>query len=191
MLAHIDWLEKTLEHLQQQIEALLAPRQEALELLMSIPGIQLLSALTILSEIGDEMSRFPSAKHLASWAGVCPGNKQSGGKRMSGKTTKGNPHLRAVLAEIVWVIAHMKDNYLSAQYHRLARRLGKAKAVTAVSHSVLVIIYHVLKDHKPYEDLGADYFDHLDTQRLANQSVKRLEALGFQVTLQPREEVPA
>ncbi len=101
---------------------------------------------------------------------------------MSGKTTKGNPHLRAVLAEVVWVIAHRKDNYLSAHSHRLARRLGKAKAVTAVSHSVLVIIYHVLKDKKAYEDLGADYFKHLDTERLAKQSIKRLEALGFHVT---------
>jgi transposase len=112
MLAHIDWLERTLEQLRHQIEELLAPRQKTLDLLMSIPGIQLLSALTILSEIGDDMSRFPSASHLASWAGVCPGNKQSAGKRLSGKTTEGNPHLRAVLAEIVWVIAHLKDNYL-------------------------------------------------------------------------------
>lgn len=87
------------------------------------------------------------------------------------------------------MITHLKDNYLSAQYHRFAKRLGKAKAVTAASHSVLVIIYHVLRDQKPYQDLGADYFDRLDTRRLANQSVKRLEALGFQVTLQPREEV--
>lgn len=189
MLAHIDWLESTLEHLQHQIEELLAPRQQTLDLLMSIPGIQLLSALTILSEIGEDMSRFPSASHLASWAGVCPGNKQSAGKRLSGKTTEGNPHLRAALVEIVWVITHLKDNYLSAQYHRFAKRLGKAKAVTAASHSVLVIIYHVLRDQKPYQDLGADYFDRLDTRRLANQSVKRLEALGFQVTLQPREEV--
>jgi transposase len=158
---------------------------------MSIPGLKLLSALTILSEIGDDMSRFPSAKHLASWTGVCPGNKQSGGKRMSGTTTKGNAHLQAALAEVVWVISHMNDNYLSAQYHRLAKRIGKAKAVVAVSHSLLVIIYHVLRDNTPYQELGADYFDHLDTQRIANQSVKRLEALGFHVTLEPQKEVTA
>jgi hypothetical protein len=103
---------------------------------------------------------------------VTPGNKQSAGKRLSGKTTEGNPHLRAALAEIVWVITHLKDNYLSAQYHRLAKRLGKAKAVTAASHSVLVIIYHVLRDQKPYQDLGADYFDRLDTRRLANAVCK-------------------
>ena len=110
---------------------------------------------------------------------------------MAGKTTEGNPHLRAALAEIVWVITHTENNYLSAQYHRLAKRIGKAKAVVAVSHSVLVIIYHVLRDQQPYHDLGADYFDHLDQHRLATQSVKRLEALGFQVTLAPREEVLA
>lgn len=191
MLAHIDWLEKTLEQLQQQIEALLAPRQEALDLLMSIPGISLVSALTILSEIGDDMSRFPSAAHLASWTGVCPGNKQSGGKRLSGKTTKGNPHIRAVLAEVVWAISHTKDNYLSAQYHRFARRVGKAKAITALSHSVLVIMYHVLKDKEAYKDLGTDYFDHLDKQRLAKQSIRRLEALGFHVTVEPQEGVSA
>ena len=191
LLAHIDWLEKALEQLQREIEKQLSSYQKALDLLMSIPGLKLLSALTILSEIGDDMSRFPSAKHLASWAGVCPGNKQSGGKRMSGKTTKGNAHLQAALAEVVWVISHTNDNYLSAQYHRLAKRIGKAKAVVAVSHSLLVIIYHVLRDNKPYQELGADYFDHLDTQRIANQSVKRLEALGFHVTLEPQKEVTA
>lgn len=140
---------------------------------MSIPGIQLLSAMTIVSERGEDMSHFPYAKHLASWAGVCPGNKQSGGKRMSGKTTNGNPPLRATFAEIVWVISHMKDTYLSAQCHRLARRLGKAKAVVEVSHSVLVIIYHVLKDNTSYEELEVKSFDRLDTQRLTNQPVKR------------------
>ena len=107
MLAHVDWLEKTLEQIHQQIEALLSPRQKALDLLMSISGIQLLSALTIVSEIGNDMSRFSSASHLASRAGVCPGNKQSGGKRLSGKTIEGNSHLKAVLAEIVWVISHI------------------------------------------------------------------------------------
>src|SRR5207245_7433254 len=112
------------------------------------------------------MTRFPSAKHLASWAGVCPGNKQSGGKRLSGKTTQGNATLRAMLAEVVWVISHMKDNYLSAQYHRLARRLGKKKAVVAVSHSLLVIIYHVISTKQPYSAMGTDSLDHHDIARL-------------------------
>lgn len=186
LLAHIDFLEATLAHLQQAIEDQLRPLEEAMELVQSIPGIQATAAATILAEIGVDMSRFPSHKHLASWAGVCPGNKQSGGKRLSSKTTKGNPHLRAVLAEVVWAIARTKQNYLSAQFHRLARRLGKKKAVVAISHSVLVIIYHVLQTKQPYTDLGADYFEKLDTTRLQQHHMRRLEQLGYQVTLTPK-----
>lgn len=187
LFAHIAFLEECIEHLQQDINQRLAPFQEALQLLLRIPGIQEVTAAAILGEIGCEMSRFPTAKHLASWAGVCPGNKQSGGKRLSGKTTKGNPRLRAALAEVVWSISHKKDNSLSAQYHRLARRLGKPKAVMAVAHSVLIIIYHVLGENQPYRDLGTDYFDTLDKERLARQSVRRLEALGFAVVVTAQE----
>jgi transposase len=119
---------------------------------------------------------------------VCPGNKQSGGKRLSGKTTKGNVRLRSVLIEVVWNISRMKDNYLSAKSHRLARRLGKLKAAMAVAHSLLVIIYHMLSDKQPYSDLGADYFDKVDTERLTRQALRRLEALGYTVTLTPKQE---
>ena len=139
ILAHIDFLEERLTQLQEDIDTDLSPYQEAMELLQSIPGVQTTAAATIVAEIGTDMSRFPSAKHLASWAGVCPGNRQSGGKRFSGATTHGSPYLRAMLAEVVWVISHTKDNYLSAQYHNLARRLGKKKAVVAVSHSLLIM----------------------------------------------------
>jgi hypothetical protein len=131
------------------------------------------------------MTRFPSAKHLASWAGLCPGNKQSGGKRMSEAITPGNPWLRAVLGEVVWSIAHTRDNYLVAQYQRLRKRRGVPKAVVAVAHSVLVVIYHMLRDHRPYADLGADYFDRLDAARLEHHHVRRLEQLGYTVTLTP------
>jgi transposase len=187
ILAHLDFIERMLEELQQDIEERLSPFEDVLTLLMSIPGIQAIAATAILAEIGEDMTRFPSDKHLASWAGVCPGNKQSGGKRFSGKTTQGNARLRAMLAEVVWVLAHMKDNYLSAQYHRLARRIGKNKAVVAVSHSLLVIIYHVLSTKQPYSDLGADYFEQRDSMRLTHRSVRQLEALGYTVTLVPKE----
>lgn len=186
LLAHIDFLEGTLAQLQRAIEEYLRPFEEAMDLVQSITGIQATAAATILAEIGADMSRFPSHKHLASWAGVCPGNKQSGGKRLSSKTTPGNPYLRAVLAEVVWAIAHTKNNYLSTQFHRLARRLGKKRAVVAVSHSVLVIIYHVLSTKQPYTDLGADYFEKLDTTRLQQHHIRRLEQLGYQVTLTPK-----
>ena len=119
---------------------------------------------------------------------MCPGNKQSGGKRLSGKTTKGNVRLRSVLIEVVWNISRLKGNYLSAQYHRLVRRLGKLKAAMAVAHSLLVIIYHILSDKQPYSDLGADYFDKVDKERQARQALRRLEALGYAVTLTPKQE---
>jgi transposase len=187
MLAHIDFLEESIAHIQQQVAERLGPYEEAMTLLQSIPGIQEVAAAAIISEIGVEMERFPSAKHLASWAGVCPGNKQSGGKRRSSATRTGNTYLRAMLGEVAWIISRMKDNYLAAQYHRIARRRGREKAIVAVSHSLLVIIYHVLREKKPYTDLGADYFDKLDTTRIERHHVRRLEQLGYSVTLTPKE----
>jgi transposase len=129
------------------------------------------------------MTRFPSAKHLASWAGVCPGNKQSAGKRLSGKTTKGNVWLRAMLGEAAWTIARTRGSYLHAQFHRIARRRGKYKAVMAVAHSILVIAYYVLRHQQPYRELGADYFEQRDAARLERYHVRRLEQLGYVVTL--------
>ncbi len=137
------------------------------------------------------MSRFPSAKHLCSWAGVAPGNKQSGGKRFKAPANKGNTHLRAILAECVWAISHTRDNYLAAQYHRLARRIGKKRAIVAVSHSLLGIIYHLLRDEQDYHDLGPHYFQTLDTTRQRDTAVRRLQALGYTVTLhQPEAGTP-
>lgn len=187
LLEHIAFLEKSLHELTAEIEQRLSPYEQAIELIVQIPGLQRLTVSTILAEIGDDMSRFPSDKHISSWAGVAPGNKQSGGKRLTAPATKGNTRLRAALAEAVWVISHTKDNYLSAQYHRLARRIGKKKAIVAVSHSLLVIIYHMLRDHTDYRDLGSTYFETRDKERLRSSAVRRLESLGYTVTL---EEVP-
>ncbi len=194
ILAHIDFLEQSIAQLHDEIAAALAPFAEAEALLLTIPGVKAVAAAAIIAEIGTDMGRFPSAKHLAAWAGVCPGNKQSGGKRLSGKTTKGDVWLRAVLSEVAWANARSKTNYLGAQYRRLARRRGPQKALVAVAHSLLVIIYHMLRDKRPYADLGPDHFDTIDTARLERHHVKRLNALGFSVTLAPlppAEPVPA
>jgi transposase len=185
LLDHIDFLDRSIAQLQAEIDQRLQPYAQAMTLLQSIPGINALAAASIIAEIGVDMTRFPSAGHLASWAGVCPGNKQSGGKRLAAGITQGNRWLRGTLGEVAWATVHTKDNYLVAQYQRLVRRRGKFKAVVAVMHSVLVIVYHVLRDQQPYQDLGADYFDRLDTARIERHHVRRLEQLGYTVTLTP------
>ncbi|MGE5334976.1 MAG: IS110 family transposase [Nitrososphaerota archaeon] len=185
VLAHIDFLEQQLAELIAEIEAQLAPFAEAVTLLETIPGVAEAAATAIVAEVGVDMTRFPSAKHLASWAGLCPGNKQSGGRRLSGKTTTGNVWLRAVLGEVAWSITHTSGNYLAALYHRLARRRGKQKAIVALAHSLLVSIYYMLRDHQPYRDLGADHFDRLQSARIQRHYVRRLEQLGYAVTLSP------
>ena len=185
VLAHVDFLEQQLAHLTTEIAEACAPFAEATTLLETIPGVAEAAATAIVAEVGTDMSRFPSAKHLASWAGRCPGNRQSGGKRLSGKTTSGNVWLRAVLGEVAWSTTHTTGTYLAALYHRLARRRGKHKAIVAVAHSILVSIYYMLRDHQPYHDLGSDHFDRLDTTPIQRHHIHRLEQLGYSVTLTP------
>jgi transposase len=131
--------------------------------------------------------RFPSAQHLASWAGICPGNHQSAGKRKSGKTRKGSRWLRQVLVEAAQAAARGKHTYLGAQYRRLAPRRGAKKAIIALAHTILVIAYHVLRRHEPYRDLGANYFDERDREAVQRRLVRRLERLGYDVALHPVE----
>jgi transposase len=185
LLRQVDFLDEVLEQVHAQIEHQLVPFQEERALLQTIPGISATSAAAIIAEIGVDMTRFPSAKHLASWAGLCPGNKQSGGRRLQAGTNRGNRWLRAAFGEVAWVVSHTKDNYLVAQFRRLARRRGKYKAVIALAHTILVIIYHVLRDHRPYTDLGSDYFDRLQSVRVERYHVRRLEQLGYSVSLTP------
>jgi transposase len=185
MLAHIDFLEASLAHLQGEIEGMLQPFEEAITLAQTLPGVGPVAAAGLIAEIGVDRSVFPTHQHLASWAGVCPGNKQSGGKRRQERTRPGNPRLKAFLCEVAQAITHTSGNYLVAFYHRVARRRGKGRAILALAHRVLVIRYHLLRERQPYADLGAEYFDKRDTARLQRQYVRRLEQLGYAVTLTP------
>ncbi|HEU5381644.1 MAG TPA: IS110 family transposase [Ktedonobacteraceae bacterium] len=159
--------------------------KEAVALLDSIPGINQRAAEGILAEIGIDMSRFPTAGHLASWAGMCPGSNESAGKRLSGKTRKGSPWLRKLLVEAAHAAAHGKNTYLSALYHRIKARGGGKQAMIAVGHAILVAIYHMLDRSLSYQELGGNYFDEHDRQHVEKRLVRRLEKLGYQVSLQP------
>ena len=184
-LDHVRALDALIGRMTERIEELMLPFAREAELLDSIPGINATTAQGVVAEIGTNMAQFPTANHLASWAGLCPGNDQSAGKRRSGKITKGNRWLRPTLVQAAWAAGRSKDTYLSALYRRLAKRRGAKRAVVGVAHALLVIIYHMLTTNKPYQDLGADYFDRLDPDRLTKQLVKRLEGLGHKVVLDP------
>lgn len=191
-LDHIDHLEATMARLDAQIDAMFAanvneagvPFQRARDHLDTIPGVAKRAAEAILAEIGVDMSRFPTAGHLASWAGVAPGNNITGGKRGSGRTTKGDVWLRDILNQCAWAAARTRDTYLSAQFWRLARRIGKKKAAMAVAHSILVICWHLITNDTDYDDLGGDYFTRRnDPDRHRDRLIEQLHGLGYRVTL--------
>jgi transposase len=184
LLCQIDNLEEAVSHFDEQIQLLCVPFEAAIALLDTIPGVARQTAEIIVSEIGIDMSRFPSAAHLAAWAGVAPGNNESAGRRRSGKTRKGNQALGVALNQAAHGAAHTKGTYLSAQYHRLAGRRGKKKAIMAVAHSILVIAYHLIKRQEPYRELGGDYFDQRRPEATAKRLVKRLQQLGYEVVIQ-------
>jgi transposase len=162
---------------------------KALVLLDGIPGVNRRVAEIVLAEIGINMEQFPSDGHLASWAGMCPGSKVSAGKRLSGKTTKGSSWLRAALLEAAHGASHSKHTYLGEQYRRLARRIGKKKALVAVAHSILVIIYHILKEEKTYHELGSTYFEEREHDAVKRRALRSLERLGYDVSLQEKGAV--
>ena len=170
----------------RQIAKVMSPlEKKAIERLDEVPGIDVHAAQVILAEIGTDMSRFASDAHLASWAGLCPGNHQSAGKRHSGKTNNGNRWLRAMLCQCAWAAGRTKGTYYSAQYRRLAARRGRKRAILAVAHSQLVAIYHLLEGQS-YKELGANWFDKLAPERLKNNLVSRLQRMGYDVTLQEK-----
>jgi transposase len=183
-LRHIDELDSLIDAVNQEIEMRLRPLEGAAQRLMTIPGVGPRTAQTILSEVGADMSRFPTSANLASWAAVCPRNHESAGKQKSGRTRKGSPWLRSALVEAAQSASHTQT-YLGAQYRRLAARRGARRAVLAVGHTILLIAYKLLKDGGVYEDLGPNYFDERDQQKVQRRLVRRLESLGYNVSLAP------
>lgn len=184
LLCQIDSLDETIARFDREIEEYCRPFEEAVVLLDTIPGVSRTTAEVIVAEIGIEMSRFPTAGHLASWAGVAPGNNESAGKRFSGKTRRGNKSLGAALNQAAHGAAHTKNTYLAAQYHRLAARRGRKKAIMAVAHSILVIAYHLISRKESYHDLGENYFDKRKPEVTAKRLLKRLEQLGYTIAVQ-------
>jgi transposase len=184
-VAHVDFLDVAIARVSAEIAERVRPDEDAIARLDTIPGVGRSVAELLVAEIGTDLTRFPNATHLASWAGLCPGNHESAGKRRSGKTRKGSPWLRACLVQAAHAAARTKGTYLAAQYRRLAARRGRAKAAIAVAHSILIIVYHVLMDGTVYCDLGGNYFDERDRQGVERRLVHRLEGLGYRVSLEP------
>jgi transposase len=164
------------------------PFRSLIELLCTIPGVSTLGAMIILSEIGRDMSRFPTAGHLVAWAGLCPGQNESAGKRRSSRLRKGAPWLKTLLVQCAWSASKKKDSYYKAQFHRLKAKRGPKTAICAVAAAMLTAIYHMLKDGTEHQDLGARHFDHRSTKLKANRLVAQLSKLGFKVEIQPIAE---
>jgi len=186
-LEHIDDLNLKVERLNHEIEQRVVPfdQTDAVERLDGIPGVGLQVAQGIIAELGTDMSRFPNAAHAVSWAGLAPGKNESAGRNHSAKTVKGNRQLKALLVQAAHTVARSNDNYLGAQFRRLAARRGKKRAAVAVARSILVIAYHLLRDGSEYIELGVDYFDQRDHEQVERRLVRRLEQLGHKVTLEP------
>jgi transposase len=192
LLDQYDRVKEAISKVEQKIreEIAAAPDpfvSEAVKLMDTIPGVGETIAQILAAEIGVEMSQFPSDKNLSSWAGMCPGNNESAGKRKSGKTTKGSRYLRTALVEAAWAASRTKNTYLSAQYRRFVKRMGKKKALVAVGHSILVIAYRLLNNKRTYQELGGDYFDKRYAEKRRTRLIKQLQSLGLKVTI---EEVP-
>ena len=187
MLTRIDQSDAIIAALSERVVELQSPHEAAVQLLIGIPGVSYRTAQVILAEIGTDMSRFPTAGHLASWAGMCPGNNESAGKHKSGRTRHGSKWLRITLIEAAHAAARSKDTYLAAHYHRIRGRRGPAKAAVATGHSILVICWHLLSTGEVYNDLGGDYFDKRRTSTAHQRRlIAQLEAIGYDVTVTPK-----
>jgi transposase len=184
MLAHLDYLDEAIATVSTRVEELLAPFAETLSRLDTIPGISRRTAEVLIAELGVDMSVFPTAAHLASWAGLCPGNNESAGKHKSGRTRKGNRWLRIALIEAALGATRKRDSAFGARYRRILRHRGHKKAVVAVAHALLVTVYHVLARGLEYREPGADYYDRRHAQRIARRAIATLERQGYRVTVE-------
>ncbi|MDF0653029.1 MAG: transposase [Nitrospira sp.] len=184
-MTHLDYLEEAIVRLSQRIEEQLRPFAAALTPLDAIPGVNQRTIEGIVAEIGVDMSPFPSDRHVSSWTGICPRHHESAGKRLSGTPRKGNRWLRSTLTEAALAAIRVKDSRLAARYRRIMRHRGHKKAVVAVAHTILVIVYHMLKDQVPYHEVGAAYLDQRDREQATRRAVKQLERLGHRVFLEP------
>lgn len=187
LLKQVETLEDEIATYSGRIKEQMLPYQTQLERLDTIGGVGRLSAENLLAEIGPDMSPFPTDDNLVSWGGLCPGKDKSGGKNRSSRTPKGNKWLKRVLTEAAWAAKLKKKSYLAALYHRLAPRRGKKRAVIAVARTILQSAWHILKEDVDYKELGGDYFDHLNEEKTKGWLVKRLEKLGYEVELKPKQ----
>jgi transposase len=185
MLDDLRHIESKMTKVEAEIEVRLRPFEDQVARLCTIPGVDRITAWGLAAEMGLNMEQFPSAAHLASWAGMCPGNFESAGKRLGGRTRKGSRFLRRHLRQAAWAVSTKRDSYLSALFRRLAARRGNKRASMAVGHAILVIAYHLLKRQENYRDLGPNYFDQKNPESLRRSLVKRLERIGYAVSLTP------
>jgi transposase len=184
LLDQLEWIEAEIEGIDRQLTERMAPYQDLVQRLVTIPGIERITAWTLISELGPDMSLFAVAKHLASWAGLCPGNRESGGKRLSGRTRKANRYVRRALCQAAWAASHTRQTYPAALYRRLRTRLGQQKAAFALAHHLLIVAFHVIRDGGVYLELGEHHYDQQNKPKAVRRLVQRLQSLGYYVTLQ-------
>jgi len=181
LLDDLDRLDKKMAEVTERLDLYMVPHADLIRQMCEVPGIGRITAVTVLSEIGSDLSAFPDGRHLASWAALCPGNNESGGKRKQGRTRKGNRYLRRVLVQSAWAAGHSKGTFLSALFFRFAQRMGMKKAAVAVAHRILIILFRIIRHGEEYREFGGDHFDRRSPAKTARRLLQRLERLGFDI----------